>query len=211
MFVRTLDFRAIRPFDPWQYGAAAGRRRGGHSHWRRTKRLGAHHRCDAALLRGRPLRGGKQAVAEAWRNLTATSALPRAITDNLNFGIRKSRTSWASLWAVSRGSRRLAARSISRSFPAMCRSTMRAAGARSFPTPAIGGVGLVEDVSRTTTLSFKRSGEKILVLGKTAGWLGQSLYLRDICGREDGAPPPMISRRNGAMAISCGDSSQAGR
>ncbi|MGH6842975.1 MAG: AIR synthase-related protein, partial [Methylocella sp.] len=50
------------------------------------------------------------------------------------------------------------------------------------------------------TLSFKRSGERILLIGKTAGWLGQSLYLRDICGREDGAPPPVDladERRNG--------------
>ena len=47
---------------------------------------GAHLRCDAALLAADPFEGGKQAVAEAWRNLTAVGALPLALTDNLNFG-----------------------------------------------------------------------------------------------------------------------------
>ncbi|MGH6796212.1 MAG: AIR synthase-related protein [Methylocella sp.] len=49
-------------------------------------------------------------------------------------------------------------------------------------------------------MPFKRGGEKILIIGKTEGWLGQSLYLREICGCEDGAPPPVdlaAERRNG--------------
>jgi phosphoribosylformylglycinamidine synthase len=41
------------------------------------------------------------------------------------------------------------------------------------------------------TLAFKAEGEAILLIGETQGWLGQSLYLRDICGREEGAPPPV--------------------
>jgi phosphoribosylformylglycinamidine synthase len=59
------------------------------------------------------------------------------------------------------------------------------------PTPTIGGVGLIDDFTRSTTLAFKAAGEAILLIGETQGWLGQSLYLRDICGREDGAPPPV--------------------
>jgi phosphoribosylformylglycinamidine synthase len=59
------------------------------------------------------------------------------------------------------------------------------------PTPSIGGVGVLSDFTKSATLSFKAAGEAILLVGETQGWLGQSLYLRDICGREDGAPPPV--------------------
>ena len=59
------------------------------------------------------------------------------------------------------------------------------------PTPSIGGVGLIDDFTKSATLAFKRAGEAILLIGETTGWLGQSIYLRDICGREEGAPPPV--------------------
>ena len=82
----------------------------------------------------------------------------------------------------------------------MSRSTTRRRGEGIPPTPAIGGVGLVRDVARIATIGFKAAGEHVLVVGATAGWLGQSLYLRDICGREEGAPPPVdlaAEKRNG--------------
>jgi phosphoribosylformylglycinamidine synthase len=59
------------------------------------------------------------------------------------------------------------------------------------PTPSIGGVGLIDDFKKSATLAFKRDGEAILLVGETAGWLGQSIYLREICAREEGAPPPV--------------------
>jgi phosphoribosylformylglycinamidine synthase len=62
------------------------------------------------------------------------------------------------------------------------------------PTPAIGGVGLIEDWRRTAFLAFKAAGEAILLAGAPPAWgthLGQSIYLRDILGREDGPPPPV--------------------
>ena len=59
------------------------------------------------------------------------------------------------------------------------------------PTPSIGGVGLLDDFTKSATLAFKRAGEAILLVGETTGWLGQSVYLRDLCGREEGAPPPV--------------------
>src|SRR6204780_4370346 len=68
------------------------------------------------------------------------------------------------------------------------------------PTPSIGGVGLLDDFTKSATLAFKAEGEAILLIGETQGWLGQSVYLRDICGREQGAPPPVdlvAEKRNG--------------
>ena len=68
------------------------------------------------------------------------------------------------------------------------------------PTPTIGGVGLIEDFTKSATLAFKAADEAIFLVGEASGWLGQSLYLRDICEREEGAPPPVdlaAERRNG--------------
>src|SRR5262249_33571602 len=68
------------------------------------------------------------------------------------------------------------------------------------PTPTIGGVGVLDDFQKSATLAFKAKDEAILLVGETRGWLGQSLYLREICEREEGAPPPgdlAPERRNG--------------
>jgi len=73
-------------------------------------------------------------------------------------------------------------------------------GSGILPTPAIGGVGLIEDAAKSVSLGFKREGDIIVVIGETKGWLGQSLYLRELLAREDGAPPPVdlkAERRNG--------------
>jgi len=59
------------------------------------------------------------------------------------------------------------------------------------PTPTIGGVGLIDDFAQSVALAFKGENEAILLIGETTGWLGQSLYLREICEREEGAPPPV--------------------
>ena len=62
------------------------------------------------------------------------------------------------------------------------------------PTPAIGGVGLMADVHRMATIAFKREGDAIILVGDTKGHLGQSIYLREIEGREEGACPPRRPR-----------------
>jgi phosphoribosylformylglycinamidine synthase subunit PurL len=147
-----------------------------------------------------PFEGGKQAVAEAWRNLTAVGALPRAITDNLNFGNPEKPEIMGQLIGCIEGIGE-ACRALD--FPVVSGNVSlynESSGSAIAPTPAIGGVGLIEDVTKTASLAFKRPGETILLIGKTGGWLGQSLYLREICGRGDGAPPPVdlaVERRNG--------------
>ena len=64
-------------------------------------------------------------------------------------------------------------------------------GSAILPTPSIGGVGLIDDFTKSATLVFKGADETILLVGETTGWLGQSMYLRDVCRREEGAPPPV--------------------
>ena len=73
-------------------------------------------------------------------------------------------------------------------------------GVSILPTPTIGGVGVLADVTKHATIGFKAAGERIILIGDTQGWLGQSAYLATVCGREEGAPPPVdlaVERRNG--------------
>ncbi len=147
-----------------------------------------------------PLEGGKQAVVEAWRNITAVGGQPLALTDNLNFGNPERPDTMGQLVGCIRGIGE-ACRALD--FPVVSGNVSlynETNGRGILPTPTIGGVGLVPDIAVRATIAFKREGEAVLVLGSTAGWLGQSLYLRDVCGREEGAPPPVdlaAERRNG--------------
>jgi phosphoribosylformylglycinamidine synthase len=138
-----------------------------------------------------PFEGGKQAVAEAWRNLTAVGARPLALTDNLNFGNPERPEIMGQFVGCVRG---IGAACKALDFPVVSGNVSlynETNGRAILPTPTIGGVGLLADFTKSATLAFKREGEAILLVGETQGWLGQSLYLRDICGREDGAPPPV--------------------
>jgi phosphoribosylformylglycinamidine synthase subunit PurL len=143
--------------------------------------------------------GGKQAVAEAYRNLTAVGSRPLALTDNLNFGNPERPEIMGQLVGCIRGIGE-AARALD--FPIVSGNVSlynETNGRAILPTPTIGGVGLIDDFIKSMTLAFKAEGESILLVGAMQGWLGQSLYLREICGREEGAPPPVdlaAERRN---------------
>jgi phosphoribosylformylglycinamidine synthase len=138
-----------------------------------------------------PFEGGKQAVAEAWRNLVATGARPLAVTDNLNFGNPEKPEIMAQLVACIRGIGE-ACRALD--FPVVSGNVSlynETNGRAILPTPTIGGVGLLEDVGQAASIGFKAPGEVVLLIGESHGWLGQSLYLRELTGREEGAPPPV--------------------
>jgi phosphoribosylformylglycinamidine synthase len=147
-----------------------------------------------------PIEGGKQAVAEAWRNITAVGGKPLAITDNLNFGNPERPEIMGQLVGCLKG---IADACVALDFPIVSGNVSlynETNGRGILPTPSIGGVGLLDDFQKSATLAFKAKGEAILLIGDTQGWLGQSVYLRDICGREEGAPPPVdlaAEKRNG--------------
>jgi phosphoribosylformylglycinamidine synthase len=147
-----------------------------------------------------PVEGGKQAVAEAWRNITAVGGLPLAITDNLNFGNPERPEVMGTFVGCIRGIGE-ACRALD--FPVVSGNVSlynETNGQGILPTPTIGGVGLLDDVTVHASVRFKREGDAILLVGMTQGWLGQSLYLKEILGREEGAPPPVdlaVERRNG--------------
>ena len=144
-----------------------------------------------------PFEGGKQAVAECWRNLTAVGARPLAVTDNLNFGNPERPEIMGQFVGCIRG---IAEACKALDFPVVSGNVSlynetkfpgEEQGRAILPTPSIGGVGLIDDFTKSATLAFKRDGEAILLVGETTGWLGQSVYLRELCGREEGAPPPV--------------------
>jgi len=138
-----------------------------------------------------PFEGGKQAVAEAWRNLTAVGARPLALTDNLNFGNPERPEIMGQFVYCVRG---IAEACKALEFPVVSGNVSlynETNGRAILPTPTIGGVGLLDDFTKSATLAFKAEGEAILLLGETKGWLGQSAFLATILGREEGAPPPV--------------------
>ena len=141
-----------------------------------------------------PYEGGKQAVAECWRNLTATGSLPLAATDNLNFG-NPERPEIMGQFAKAVTGIGDACRALD--FPIVSGNVSlynETNGQGILPTPTIGGVGLIDDWSKMAKVGFAAQGEVILLIGGPAGWgshLAQSIYMRDIHNRSDGPPPPV--------------------
>jgi phosphoribosylformylglycinamidine synthase len=150
--------------------------------------------------RADPFEGGKQAVAEAWRNLTASGATPLAVTDNLNYGNPQKPEI---MWQIVAGIEGIGEACRALDFPVIggnCSLYNETNGEGILPTPAIGGVGLIKDVGRRATMGFKREGDVIILIGETRGHLGQSIYLREIEGKEEGTAPPVdlaAERRHG--------------
>ena len=158
--------------------------------------------CTPRYCAADPVEGGKQAVAEAWRNLTAVGARPLAITDCMNFGNPEKPEIMGQFVGCIEGMR---AACQALDFPVVSGNVSfynETNGQAIPPTPTIGGVGLLADASRTVDLAFKAAGEAVVLIGETAGHLGASLYLREIEGRAEGAPPPVdldAERRNGDL------------
>jgi phosphoribosylformylglycinamidine synthase len=147
-----------------------------------------------------PKEGGKQAVAEAWRNLTAVGATPLAVTDNLNYGNPQKPEI---MWEIVAGIDGIGEACRALDFPVIggnCSLYNETNGEGILPTPAIGGVGLLKDVSRMATLGFKRENDVVILIGETKGHLGQSVYLREIEGKEVGGSPKAdlaVEKKNG--------------
>src|SRR5690606_714803 len=139
-----------------------------------------------------PYEGGKQAVAECWRNLTASGALPLAATDNLNFGNPERPEIMGQFVFAIKGIGE-ACRALD--FPIVSGNVSlynETLGKGILPTPTIGGVGLIEDWSRMSRVAFAAEGEEILLIGAPAEWgthLGQSAYLRELFGKKEGPAP----------------------
>jgi phosphoribosylformylglycinamidine synthase len=151
--------------------------------------------CTPRYCLADPELGGAQAVVETWRNLTAVGAEPLAITDNMNFGSPERPEIMGQFAGCIEGMARACA---ALAYPVVSGNVSlynETNGQAVLPTPVIGGVGLIDDLSCAVNLAFKRPGEAIVLVGHTAGWLGCSLYVRNLCkdglGQTIWAPPPL--------------------
>jgi len=141
-----------------------------------------------------PYEGGKQAVAECWRNLTASGALPLAATDNLNFGNPERPEIMGQLVHAIKG---IGEACKALGFPIVSGNVSlynETNGRGIMPTPTIGGVGLIDDWSRMARIGFAAENQAVLLVGSRrdfGGHLAQSIYMRDVHGRTDGPPPPV--------------------
>ena len=156
--------------------------------------------CTPRYCQATPKEGGKQAVAETWRNLTACGASPLAVTDNLNFGNPEKPEIMGQFALCVQGIGK-ACRALD--YPVVSGNVSlynETNGQGIPPTPTIGGIGLIEDIDRIADPVIETSGLRLLLLGRTRGHLGSSLYLREELGREAGAAPPVDlaeEKRNG--------------
>jgi phosphoribosylformylglycinamidine synthase subunit PurL len=156
--------------------------------------------CTARYCRASPVNGAMQAVAESWRNLTALGAVPLALTDNMNFG-NPEKPEIMGEFADACAGIRLACLALD--YPVVSGNVSlynETSGSAIWPAPVIGGVGLIADAAKAVDLALKHDGDALILVGETKGHLGASLYLREIEGREEGAPPPVdlaAERRHG--------------
>jgi phosphoribosylformylglycinamidine synthase subunit PurL len=156
--------------------------------------------CTPRYCRADPARGGAQAVAESWRNLTAVGAEPLALTDNMNFGNPERPEIMGEFAGAIEGMREAC---LALDYPVVSGNVSfynETNGRAILPTPVIGGVGLVANIRNVVDLALKRDGDALILIGETNGHLCCSLYLREIESSEAGPPPPVdlaAERRNG--------------
>jgi phosphoribosylformylglycinamidine synthase len=156
-----------------------------------TKGLAATSDCTPRYVFADAIEGGRQCVAEAWRNLTAVGATPLAITDNMNFGNPERPEIMGQFVETCKG---MSEACIALNFPVVSGNVSlynETNGVGILPTPTIGGVGLLPDINQSVGVAFTGEGQTLIMIGAIGSWLGQSLYLSEICGREEGAPPPV--------------------
>jgi phosphoribosylformylglycinamidine synthase len=188
----------------------------------RKKALAMVVDCTPRYVHADPVQGGAQAVAETWRNLTVVGATPLAITDNMNFGNPERPAIMGQFVGAIQGMRK-ACKALR--YPVVSGNVSlynETNGNAILPAPVVGGVGLLKDSRKRVDLALKAPGETLIVVGKTQGWLGASIYLREIEGIEDGAPPQVdlkAEKRNGdfvrgligkGLVSACHDASDGG-
>jgi phosphoribosylformylglycinamidine synthase len=147
--------------------------------------------CTPRYVFADPHEGGRQAIAETWRNLTAVGATPLAVTDCMNFAAPTRPEIMGQFVQCIEG---MAEACRALDYPVVSGNVSlynETEGRGILPTPGIGGVGLLADWEQAATLAFKAAGQEIWLVGATAGHLGQSLWLRECRTLEEGPPPPV--------------------
>ena len=170
-----------------------------------NKAIAASVDSSAVYCWAHPLTGGKQVVAESWRNLISVGAIPIAITNCLNFGSPENEENMGEFVECVQG---IGEASKYLNFPVVSGNVSfynqtKEIGIK--PTPSIGGVGLIKDYKKMITMDFKEINNLVLVIGKTEGHIDQSLFARTILDEKNG-PPPEVNlfneKNNGESLLS---------
>ena len=162
--------------------------------------------CSPIYCKHNSFEGGKHAIVETWRNIIASGALPIAVTDCMNFGNPEKPEIMGEFVECIRG---MAESCSYLNYPVISGNVSlynETNGVGIYPTPAIGGVGLIKDLSQTMTIGLKNEGNIICVIGETSGHLNMSQYLSIIKNKEEGCVPEInleIEKKNGMFVLDC--------
>ena len=158
----------------------------------KNKGIAATVDCVPRYCKAHPKSGAMQAVCETWRNLISVGAQPIAITNCLNFGNPEKKEIMGQLVDSINGMKE-ACEALN--YPVISGNVSlynETNGVAIYPTPTIGGVGLLKNINNMMTFNFKNTENIIAVIGETSGYLSQSALIYDIIGDKDG-PPPQIN------------------
>ena len=167
------------------------------------KAVAASVDSSAVYCWAHPLTGGKQVVAESWRNLVSVGASPIAITNCLNFGSPEKEENMGEFVECLQG---IGEACKYLNFPVVSGNVSfynqtKEVGIK--PTPSIGGVGLIKDFKKMVTMDFKQVENLVLVIGKTEGHIDQSLFAREILNEKNGPPPEvnLFNEKNNGESV----------
>ena len=153
------------------------------------KAVAASVDSSAVYCWAHPSTGGKQVVAESWRNLISVGATPIAITNCLNFGSPENEDNMGEFVECVQG---ITEASKYLNFPVVSGNVSfynqtKEVGIK--PTPSIGGIGLIKNYKKMVSMDLKKTDNLLLVIGKTEGHIDQSLFARSILDEKNGPPP----------------------
>ncbi len=168
-----------------------------------NKAVAASVDSSAVYCWAHPLTGGKQIVAESWRNLISVGATPIAITNCLNFGSPEKEDNMGEFVECVQG---IGEASKYLNFPVVSGNVSfynqtKDVGIK--PTPSIGGVGLIKNYKKMISMDLKELDNLVLVIGKTEGHIDQSLFARTILDEKNGPPPEvnLFNEKNNGESI----------
>ena len=144
---------------------------------------------SANYCKSHPVSGGKQIVCENWRNLISVGAKPLAITNCLNFGNPENKEIMGEFAECLEGIKD-ACKFLN--YPVVSGNVSFYNGTNKkniYPTPVIGGVGLINDLSKPVDHKIKKEKSRLILIGKTFGHLEQSCFLKENFSIIDGKPP----------------------
>ncbi len=158
---------------------------------------------SANYCKAHPVAGGKQIVCENWRNLISVGAKPLAITNCLNFGNPENKEIMGEFAECIEG---ITEACKFLNYPVVSGNVSFYNGTNNkniYPTPVIGGVGLIKKLLKPLSPNFKKENSSIILIGKTFGHIEQSCFLKEVYSIEDGSPPEvnLINEKNNGEAV----------